>query len=272
MLRCLVHRRLEWGRVALRGLPGLARPARSTMVRALWRSDRLAGRPLPRVRRATPRFRIGTRGGRILRGCAAVHSRVEGARPPPRGGSSCRARCRAHSAACGRRHCVYPARRRPLPGSRPSPGRAPRNLPRTRVGPRLGAIARSGPADSAASRADPGRAAAERSRGLSCSTGCARECAARRRRLYDRCDVRGCRGRAPGGRCEPRRRRHVRARRPVGAGASTSLAAGRRPRTRDAAGLAAPPAFTQRALGSIRGSGKTPHVHRTPRRRPCDFR
>ena len=140
-------------RRALCGLLGLAHPARTAVVRALRGADRLAGRPLPRMRRATAGLRLGPRRGRVRWRCAALRPCLEGARPPPRGRPRCRARGGAHRAAGGRRHHVYPAGRRPLPDPRPPSGRAPRAPPRQRVGARRRAAPRARTAVAAAGRA-----------------------------------------------------------------------------------------------------------------------
>jgi predicted amidophosphoribosyltransferase len=118
---------------ALRGLPRLADPARAAVVRALRRADGLAGRALPRVRRAAARLR-SARAAVAYAGAARPFIRAwkeRGLRHAARPGG--RADLRAPDEAGRRRHRLYPSRRRPLPDPRPPPGRASRAPPRATV-------------------------------------------------------------------------------------------------------------------------------------------
>ena len=208
--------RLEREQRALRVLPGVARPTHSTVVRALRRADRVAGRPLPRVRRATACLWLGARRRRVCRGCTALRPRLEGARPPPRRRPGCRARGRARHGTGSGRHRVYPGGRWSLPGSRPPPGRAPRALSRARMGSRGRAAPHSSSDDPAAGRSVAGRATAKRSRSLPGGRGSAGESRARRRRLHDGSHVRRRRLRSPRRRSAPHPGDYLRPRRALG--------------------------------------------------------
>ena len=124
------------GPARLPGLPGVADRDPRAALRALRRSDRLAGRAVPGVLRPQARVRVGAR-GRCVRGSRpAAASRLEGGRAPPARADSRRDRGRARAAAGGRRHHVYPARRRPERAARPSARSRPRSRAREALGRR----------------------------------------------------------------------------------------------------------------------------------------
>ena len=99
-------------------------PVARAALRALRRADRVAGRALPRVRRAggSPSPRPARRSATRARPARFVRA-LEGGRSPPARGPRRRARRRARRPAGGRRHHVYPARRRPEPAAGPPSGR-----------------------------------------------------------------------------------------------------------------------------------------------------
>jgi hypothetical protein len=198
-------RRLQRSRSRpLRRLPRRSPASRSGPLRLLRRTDGLARRPLPRVRRPPARVLVGARGRRLRGRHPTPRLGVEGARPArpraPRG----RGGRRAGRATRRRRADVRPAGRRPEAGPRLPPRRAARGRARP------GLVASRSPAPRAGRRLAPParplarRAAAERPRRLCRSRASGRTDRPRRRRLHERRHRGRCEHRPPlgrGGRC-----------------------------------------------------------------------
>ena len=166
-------RRLRRGLRDRRSARACRRVARGRSCRRwcalLRRADRLAGRALPRVRRAAARVRLGPRGGRLRGAGAAVRARLEGARPPPRRRPGRRARRRAHRRAGGRRHHVYPAATTAGSSTRGHhPAERARARPRRALGTRRRGAARP---RHGASSARPGCRSRERRRNVAARSG-----------------------------------------------------------------------------------------------------
>ena len=161
------------GRSALRRLPARLRPIAAPLCA---RCGAPTAWPVERCRECSGR-RLAFASARAAVAYSgpgpAARARVEGARAPPARRPGRRARRRARAPAGGRRHHVYPARRRPEPAARPPSGRGAR--PRARAA--LGA--------STSRRCSPGRGRSARQTGLA-----ARRAAAERARRV--------RGGAPG--------------------------------------------------------------------------
>jgi len=209
------------GRAALRPLPRDSAAPAATALRALWRAHRLARRALPRVFRPPPGVRVCPLRRRLRRRRPTAGRRLEGAWPPPAGGSRRRPGLRDSAVASGPGACVRARRPRPCAAARPPPRRATCARARRAVVPPRALAARAQSRGAAADRPRAYGATAQHVRRLSGERAVpARRCSGRRR-LYERRHGR-CRGLCPSkGGSAPRRNHHVRASRPLGFNAST---------------------------------------------------
>jgi hypothetical protein len=204
-------RRLPAARSAiLRPLSVSAAGARPTMLCALWRADRLAGRSLPRVLGPQARVRLRARRRRLRRPGAALRLRLEGARVAGagrRGGRRHREHARASRCRGAR---LRPAGWRPQPEAGPSSGRAPGARARTAVGRPSGRCSRPGARAKASARAEPVGTAPKRRRRIPCGYARARVGRPHRRRVHHGIDGFRCSLRASSQRRAARRGRHLR--------------------------------------------------------------
>ena len=159
----------------LRAVPSLADATPGAALRAVRSPDRVARRALRRVLRSPPRVHLRPSGGGLQRRRAPARAGVEGARPPPVRGRGRRARRRGGAGAGGRRHHVYPARRRSQPEARSPAGGGARPRARDPLEPRGDAAARANATGRAPGRSEPHRATPERPRGVSRPPRCSRE-------------------------------------------------------------------------------------------------